>query len=265
MTSIGKQTTLFGEMARDEALGHDTYWNQLRKCDWPPDLTGLSPDWFQLLQAFWQSEAGQALSQKLDAQLATQKVIYPRTPYKALELTPFEQVRVVILGQDPYHGPGQAEGLAFSVGEGQKIPPSLRNIFKEVQRDTGVVMPQGTQAGSLVRWASQGVLLLNTALTVEDSQPASHSRWGWEVLTDKIIEALAVDVQPRAFLLWGGHAQGKAALIEAGDVAKRHLVLKANHPSPLSALRPPLPFMGCGHFGQVNRWLMAQNKKAILW
>jgi uracil-DNA glycosylase len=155
--------------------------------------------------------------------------------------------------------------LAFSVGEGQKIPPSLRNIFKEVQRDTGADMPQGAHAGSLVRWASQGVLLLNTALTVEDSQPASHSRWGWEVLTDKIIEALAMDAQPRAFLLWGGHAQGKAALIEAGDVAKRHLVLKANHPSPLSALRPPLPFMGCGHFGQVNRWLLAQNKKAILW
>jgi uracil-DNA glycosylase len=267
MTSIGKQTTLFGELAGegDEGAGQDTHWNQLRKSDWPLSLADLSPFWSQLLQTHWQSEVGQALSKKLVAHLAADKVIYPRTPYKALELTPFDQVRVVILGQDPYHGPGQAEGLAFSVGEGQKIPPSLRNIFKEVQRDTGAATPHGAQAGSLVRWASQGVLLLNTALTVEDSQAASHSRWGWEVLTDKIIEALAMDAQPRAFLLWGGHAQGKAALIEAGDVAMRHLVLKANHPSPLSALRPPLPFMGCGHFGQVNRWLVAQNKKAILW
>lgn len=265
MTSIGKQTSLFDELAREAAAAHAIHWNQLRKSDWPPGLTGVSPEWSQLLQAFWQSEAGQTLSQKLMDQLATQKVIYPRAPYKALELTPFDQVRVVILGQDPYHGPGQAEGLAFSVGEGQRIPPSLRNIFKEVLRDTGAAMPHGVLAGSLVRWASQGVLLLNTVLTVEDSQPASHSRWGWEVLTDRIIEALAVDPQPRAFLLWGGHAQAKAALIEEGDVAKRHLVLKANHPSPLSALRPPLPFMGCGHFGQVNRWLAAQNKKPILW
>ena len=265
MTSIGKQTTLFGEWDRHEVAGPELHSNQLRPSDWPPVLTGLSPEWSERLQAFWQSDVGQALSQKLWAQLAARKVVYPRTPYKALELTPFDQVRVVILGQDPYHGPGQAEGLAFSVGDGQKIPPSLRNVFKEVQRDTGASPPQGAQAGSLARWASQGVLLLNTALTVEDSQPASHSAWGWEVLTDQIIEALAKDDQARAFLLWGGHAQGKAALIEASDVAKRHLVLKANHPSPLSALRPPLPFMGCGHFGHVNRWLEAQNKKPIVW
>jgi uracil-DNA glycosylase len=267
MTSIGKQTTLFEELGHvgDEGAGQTIPFNQLRASDWPPSLTGLSPVWTQLLQAHFQSDVGQALSVKLSAHLAAQKVIYPRTPYKALALTPFDKVRVVILGQDPYHGPGQAEGLAFSVGEGQKIPPSLRNIFKEILRDTGGAMPQGAQAGSLVRWATQGVLLLNTALTVEDAQPASHSRWGWEALTDKFIEALAMAAQPRAFLLWGGHAQGKAALIEAADVTKRHLVLKANHPSPLSALRPPLPFMGCGHFGQVNQWLEAQNKKPILW
>ena len=120
MSSIGKQTTLFGELARegDEGAGHDIHWNQLRSSDWPPSLTGLSSVWSQLLQMHWQSETGHALSQKLVDQLAAHKVIYPRTPYKALELTPFEQVRVVILGQDPYHGPGQAEGLAFSVGAG---------------------------------------------------------------------------------------------------------------------------------------------------
>ena len=239
--------------------------NRLRLEDWPPSLDGLSPEWARLLAAYWRGDVGQTLSAKLRSALSAGKLIYPRFPYRALELTPFDQVRVVILGQDPYHGPGQAEGLAFSVGEGQKIPPSLRNIFKEVQRDVGAVAPLGANAGSLVRWAEQGVLLLNTALTVEDAQPASHSKWGWEVLTDTLIEALASDVQPRAFLLWGGHAQGKAERIERASVAQQHLVLKANHPSPLSALRPPTPFMGCGHFGQVNQWLLAQNKKPSVW
>lgn len=239
--------------------------NHMRSEDWPPSLSDVSHEWSKLILDFWQTQVGQALSPKIAASLADGKLVYPRSPFRGLTLTPFEKVRVLILGQDPYHGACQADGLAFSVGSGQKIPPSLRNIFKEILRDTGGAMPQGAQAGSLVRWATQGVLLLNTALTVENSQPASHSRWGWEALTDKIIEALAMAAQPRAFLLWGGHAQGKAALIEAADVAKRHLVLKANHPSPLSALRPPLPFMGCGHFGQVNQWLEAQNKKPILW
>ena len=239
--------------------------NQLRLEDWPPSWGGLSPVWGQLLADFWQSRTGQSLSDRLAASLIAGKAIYPRTPYKALDLTPFEKVQVVILGQDPYHGPCQAEGLAFSVGESQKIPPSLRNIFKEVQRDTGDLPPLNANGGSLERWAEQGVLLLNTVLTVEDALPASHSKWGWEVLTDKLIEALATDVQPRAFLLWGGHAQAKADLIERISVAQRHLVLKANHPSPLSALRPPTPFMGCGHFSQVNQWLVAQNKKPIVW
>ncbi len=239
--------------------------NRLRLEDWPPSLESLSPEWARLLTEYWRGHVGQTLSAKLRSALSAGQLIYPRSPYKAMELTPFTQVRVVILGQDPYHGPGQAEGLAFSVGEGQKIPPSLRNIFKEVQRDVGAVAPLGANAGSLVRWAEQGVLLLNTALTVEDAQPASHSKWGWEVLTDTLIEALASDVQPRAFLLWGGHAQGKAERIERASVAQQHLVLKANHPSPLSALRPPMPFMGCGHFGQVNQWLVAQNKKPIVW
>jgi len=199
------------------------------------------------------------------AGLAAGQVVFPDSPYRALALTPFEKVQVVVLGQDPYHGPDQAQGLAFSVGAGQKIPPSLRNIFKEIQRDLGAPIPLGANAGSLVRWAEQGVLLLNTALTVEQSKPASHSDWGWEVLTDKIIQALSAQPKPKAFLLWGAHAQSKASLIEALDDQGQHLVLKANHPSPLSALRPPTPFMGCGHFGQVNRWLEGQKKKPILW
>jgi uracil-DNA glycosylase len=259
------QADLFGLVSSQAAASPFVAINQMRLADWPASLEDLSAAWTEHLSDFWQSQAGQSLSAKVSEALSAGKVIYPRTPYKALALTPFEKVRVVILGQDPYHGPNQAEGLAFSVGEGQKIPPSLRNIFKEVQRDTGASSPVGMHAGSLERWASQGVLLLNTALTVEDSQPASHSHWGWEVLTDKLIRALAEDAQPRAFVLWGAHAQSKSDLIEASAKLQQHLILKANHPSPLSALRPPAPFMGSGHFGQINRWLKAQNKNPIQW
>ena len=239
--------------------------NQLLASDWPPCIEALTEAWRELLTEFWGSPAGLVLDHKLRAGLAAGKVIFPHSPYRALSLTPFEEVQVVVLGQDPYHGPDQAQGLAFSVGEGQKIPPSLRNIFKEIQRDLGAPIPSGADAGSLVRWAEQGVLLLNTALTVEQSIPASHSDWGWEVLTDKVIQSLSAHPKPKAFLLWGAHAQSKASQIEAFNDQGRHLVLKANHPSPLSALRPPTPFMGCGHFGQVNRWLEGQKKKPILW
>jgi uracil-DNA glycosylase len=240
--------------------------NQLQIQDWPPHLEGLSETWLEILNDFWRSPDGLSLDQKMKSQLATGQVIYPRTPYRALTLTPFDQVRVLILGQDPYHGAGQAEGLAFSVGMGQKIPPSLRNIFKEVQRDTGAMSPEGPSAGSLERWASQGVLLLNTALTVADSSPASHSDWGWEVLTDNIIKAIAQRSKPCAFLLWGAHAQTKASLIEiANQAARPHLILKSNHPSPLSASRPPVPFLGCGHFGRVNQWLKAAKQNPVDW
>lgn len=247
--------------------------NQLQLQDWPLRLDNLSEPWLDILNDFWKSPVGLSLDQQMRGQLAAGKVVYPRTPYRALSLTPFENVRVLILGQDPYHGPGQAEGLAFSVGLGQKIPPSLRNIFKEVQRDTGRVSPVGPAAGSLERWAQQGVLLLNTALTVENAMPASHSGWGWEVLTDKIILALAQRSKPCAFLLWGAHAQTKVGLVEqaqewaerVGLATKKHLVLKANHPSPLSAARPPLPFLGCGHFGQVNHWLKTTKQNPIDW
>jgi uracil-DNA glycosylase len=177
--------------------------------------------------------------------------IFPPQPLRALQLTPPESVRVVILGQDPYHGRGQAEGLAFSVAPGVALPPSLRNIFKELQRDLGTPLPAFPDpGGSLVRWARQGVLLLNTCLTVEEGQPASHAGKGWEVLTDAVIASVSQHTSHTVFMLWGNHAQGKRHLIEA----KRHLVLCANHPSPLSALRPPIPFMGCGHFSQARAW-----------
>ena len=181
-------------------------------------------------------------------------MIYPATVLKALELTPRAAVRVVILGQDPYHGAGQAEGLAFSVPAGVKLPPSLRNINLELQRDLGVVRT----GGHLAAWAQQGALLLNTCLTVEDGEPGAHAKHGWEALTDSIVAAVARDAGPRVFMLWGAHAQAKAPLIAAAG-AGRHAVLQATHPSPLSARRPPVPFLGCGHFGAAQRFLAAQG------
>jgi uracil-DNA glycosylase len=167
-------------------------------------------------------------------------------------------VHAVILGQDPYHGPGQAEGLAFSVPEGVKLPPSLRNIYKELHCDSGKPLPA---SGSLVRWASHGVLMLNAVLTVEDGQPGSHAKRGWEVLTDAVLAEVARHATPCVYLLWGAYAQAKAGLIES--VAARHgrdaLLLQANHPSPLSASRPPVPFLGCGHFAQARAWLAAHG------
>jgi len=170
---------------------------------------------------------------------------------RALLLTPPEEVRVVILGQDPYHGRGQAEGLAFSVAPGVALPPSLRNIFKELQRDLGTPFPEfPNPGGSLVRWAQRGVLLLNTCLTVEEGQPASHSNRGWEVLTDAVIQHVSQHAKPSVFMLWGAHAQSKKSLIDTS----RHLVLMSNHPSPLSALRPPVPFLGNAHFSKARAW-----------
>jgi uracil-DNA glycosylase len=207
------------------------------------------PDgWRGPVQAWRQSDAGQALIQFVEARRAAGAVIYPADPLRALRMTPLPEVRVVILGQDPYHGPGQAEGMAFSVPAGVKPPPSLRNIFKELQRDLGLPPPSH---GHLGGWARQGVLLLNTTLTVEDGQPASHARRGWEALTDGLIRAVAELPRPVVFMLWGAHAQGKAGGIELAAPG-RHVLLQANHPSPLSALRPPVPFLGCGHFGRAG-------------
>jgi uracil-DNA glycosylase len=206
---------------------------------------------------------------QLDARVrAADPPVYPATVFKALQLTPRASVRVLILGQDPYHGPGQAEGLAFSVPDGVRWPPSLRNIFKERQRDLGLPLPPAGRA-SLRLWADQGVLLLNTSLTVEAGAPGSHAKLGWRALTDEIIKDLCSGEQPMVFMLWGAQAQQcwlDAVQTLAGQGGQeRHLVLRSNHPSPLSALRPPLPFIGCGHFGQAARWLQAQGWPCIDW
>lgn len=213
--------------------------------DWP-----VAAGWQAAVDAFFAAPQGQQLIGYLQQRLDAGAVIFPPQPLRALELTAPEDVRVVILGQDPYHGRGQAEGLAFSVASGVRLPPSLQNIFKEIQRDLGAPFPPFPQpGGSLVKWAQNGVLLLNTCLTVEEGQAASHSKKGWEALTDAIIRQVAEQGRPTVFMLWGSHAQSKRVLIPSD---RGHLVLMSNHPSPLSALRPPVPFIGNGHFGQAK-------------
>ena len=228
--------------------------DQLQAAD--PQAWPVAESWRSLVAAFIASAAGAKLMAFLQQRLDAGASIFPPQPLRALALTPLESVRVVILGQDPYHGRGQAEGLAFSVAPGVPLPPSLRNIFKELQRDLGTPFPTfPAPGGSLVKWAQHGVLLLNTCLTVEEGQPASHSGKGWEALTDAVIQAVSAQAQPCVFMLWGAHAQSKRALIDA----TRHKVLIANHPSPLSALRPPMPFIGCGHFSQARAWRDANS------
>ena len=247
---VGQTALDFGQVA---AGAPDNRLRQVHPADWP-----VQADWQPLLADFWASAAGRTLLPALQARLQAGATLYPAQPLRALALTALADVRVVILGQDPYHGPGQAEGLAFSVPAGVRMPPSLRNIWQELARDLGTPMPA---SGSLVHWARQGVLLLNTTLTVEDGAPASHARLGWSELTDAIIRACGQHRQSKAFLLWGAHAQAKAGLIDA----QRHLLLQCNHPSPLSARRPPQPFIGCGHFGQVQAWLAALGENPIDW
>lgn len=233
-----------------------------RLAAWQPDHWPVAPDWRLLVEGFFSSQSGQELGAFVRRRLEAGAVVYPPLPLRALELTPLSEVRVLVLGQDPYHGAGQAQGLAFSVGDGQRQPPSLRNIFKELQRDLGTPPPA---SGSLLRWARQGVLLLNTCLTVEEGRPASHARQGWETLTDAVLAAVSVSPTPVVYLLWGAHAQAKQGLIKATCGSGRHLVLVANHPSPLSAMRPPVPFMGCGHFGQANAFLKGQGLAPVDW
>lgn len=175
--------------------------------------------------------------------------------FNALNCCPFERLKVVILGQDPYHGDGQAHGLAFSVPEGIPLPPSLRNIFKELETDLGI---SPSKSGNLERWARQGVLLLNATLTVRAHEVASHQQLGWEQFTNQIIRSIATENSGMVFLLWGKAAHKKAALINQG----KHLVLKAAHPSPLSAYNG---FFGCRHFSQTNAYLAGLGKEAIQW
>lgn len=215
------------------------------------------------MDAFFRSDKGRELDAYLRERIAAGAVIYPPRPLRALEVTPLADVRAVILGQDPYHGPGQAEGLAFSVPDGVKVPPSLRNIYRELNCKGGAAMPTN---GSLLHWARRGVLLLNAVLTVEDGRPGSHAKRGWEHLTDAVLCEVAAHCSPCVYLLWGAHAQAKKKLIsEAASAAARDvLVLEANHPSPLSARRPPVPFLGCGHFRIAREWLSARGLPDVL-
>jgi uracil-DNA glycosylase len=234
----------------------DALHHSLQPMPWP-----VAADWQALVDGFWRSQPGVQLQAFLHTRVQAGAIVYPPQPLRALQLTALHNVKVVILGQDPYHGPGQGEGLAFSVAQGVKIPPSLRNIFKELHRDLHLAPPM---QGSLQHWAAQGVLLLNTTLTVEDGQPASHAKQGWEALTDQLIAACASKASSVVFMLWGAHAQAKQALIAAHNSDARHLVLCANHPSPLSALRPPAPFLGCGHFSAARQWVARGDASAAL-
>lgn len=198
-----------------------------------------------------------ALSEFLRERKAAGAVIHPPGSriFAALDSTPFEAVKIVILGQDPYHGPGQAHGLCFSVLPGVAVPPSLENIFKEIHRDLGIPRPDH---GCLLPWARQGVLLLNSVLTVESGAAGSHAGKGWEGFTDACIDALSREREGLVFLLWGSYAQAKGKLIDTA----RHRVLKAPHPSPLSAHRG---FIGCGHFGRANEYLRQRGQSPIDW
>lgn len=230
--------------------------NALRQ--WPPDPLGDAVGQ-GLWSDFQASQAGRRIDDLLRARLQAGATIFPADPLRALRLTPLPQARVLILGQDPYHGAGQAQGLAFSVAPGTQVPPSLRNILKERARDLGPSAGAGPR-DSLESWADQGVLLLNTVLTVEEGRAASHARQGWEHFTGAVVAWLKQRSQPGVFMAWGAHAQALCS-----DLPSQHLLLSANHPSPLSASRPPQPFLGCGHFSLANRWLTSRGQKAINW
>ncbi len=220
--------------------GHDITWRDVLHEE-------RSKEYFQNLQRFVATERSAG------------KPIYPPCSevFSALRHTPLASVRVVILGQDPYHGPGQAHGLCFSVRPGTPFPPSLQNIFKELRADVGVPTPQ---TGCLLPWAHQGVLLLNAVLTVEEGKPGSHANKGWEHFTDKVIEAVVTHRTGVVFLLWGSYAQKKATHIATST--HTHHILTAPHPSPLSAHRG---FLGCRHFSQANRILVAQGGERVDW
>ncbi len=264
--------------------------NELKETNLLTHAAAVRPGWQSTLHATQISDMLAHLSQQLQARKQAGAIIYPAHPFRALEVLEPQDIKVVILGQDPYHGPNQAQGLAFSVPDDLKRPPSLRNIFLEIERshpqsnqvsaaanihsyrfepsrmgspaqgrlDIGPAIPGNDLSG----WVRQGVLLLNTVLTVEDGLAASHAKLGWETVTDALISTTAADSAPKVFMLWGAHAQAKRELIAAHP---GHLILAANHPSPLSARRPPVPFLGCDHFKIANEWLLQHNRLPIAW
>ncbi|ANI78338.1 uracil-DNA glycosylase [Sphingobium sp. EP60837] len=217
----------------------------------------LDESWRAPLREEFDRPYMQALKQFLAEEKASGKRIFPKGSeyFRALDLTPLDKVKVVILGQDPYHGEGQAHGLCFSVQPGVRTPPSLVNIYKELKSDLGLTPPRH---GFLEHWAQQGVLLLNSVLTVEMGRAASHQKRGWEEFTDAIIRLVNSQAEPVVFLLWGAYAQRKAAFVDE----TRHLVLKAAHPSPLSAHNG---FLGCRHFSKANAFLEAKGRGAVDW
>ena len=225
-----------------------------------PSDNAIPPSWQGVLAPVLATPEAQRLGGFLRAEEAAGKTIHPPqgTRLAALDLTPLDAVKVVILGQDPYHGAGQAHGLSFSVQDGVRVPPSLVNIYKELESDLG--LPRSA-SGNLSNWARQGVLLLNAALSVEDARPASHQGKGWEEITDAVIAAVAAKLEPCVFMLWGNHARKKAASVP-GLMNSHHLVLTAPHPSPLSA---HAGFLGCRHFSQANAFLEKAGRSAVDW
>ncbi|MBS0229947.1 MAG: uracil-DNA glycosylase [Proteobacteria bacterium] len=217
----------------------------------------LEPSWKARVGDWFARADMQQLAAFLRQRKAAGATLYPagRDIFAAFAATPFDAVKVVILGQDPYHGPGQAHGLCFSVPPGVPVPPSLLNIYKELEASTGFVRPDH---GCLLPWARQGVLLLNSVLTVEDGKPGSHQGKGWEGFTDHVVDVLNREREGLVFLLWGSYAQKKGAVIDP----RRHRVLKAPHPSPLSAHRG---FLGCGHFSAANHYLTRNGQPGIDW
>jgi uracil-DNA glycosylase len=217
----------------------------------------LEPSWRARVGDYLQRPDMQALASFLRQEKAAGKPIYPAGGqiFAALEATPFDQVKVVILGQDPYHGPGQAHGLCFSVPPGLDVPPSLVQVFQDIERALGLPRPRH---GCLDAWARQGVLLLNAVLTVEGGRAGAHQGKGWEGFTDHIVETLSRERDGLVFMLWGSYAQAKGRIIDD----RRHCVLRAPHPSPLSAHRG---FIGCGHFSAANRWLAGRRLEPIDW
>lgn len=228
-----------------------------------PLVAALSSSWQQVLQQEPLQSKLQLLDHWLKQRLAAGAVIYPANPFYALTLCQPEDIKVVILGQDPYHGPGQAQGLAFSVPDYVPCPPSLRNIYEELHLEYPEYANHPPRH-DLTPWAQQGVLLLNASLTVEDGKAASHANKGWEYISDGILEHILSYPTPKVFMLWGNHAQAKQPLVDA-HASGPVLSLHANHPSPLSAKRKPTPFIGCGHFKACNQWLEQQGQTPINW